>query len=398
MSPDKKLGGEVKLLANHFPLNPPKGLSFYWYSIQADLHPDEKKKNPVSKETEQETEQVHSQEGGRGKGTSPEGIKLGKLITQMLRTNDIIKKKHASGRLVTDFKANIISLDDLLEGKEETEIVCDLSYLHEYEVDRSKAKRYRLIVKPETPGTEETRLYHADQHNLRVLHLDSLIANMASSNPATREDAISKQVPSFVQTLNIWLRHHSKLRKFGPSTPDQAVTGTKVFPISGAQVVKRFPKSVLQVFAGCSSSIRVGEEKLLANVNISHGAFFQSGNLQGILDYYLGRTPLTDRKLEYLNKTLRGLKVVISVRTGAGRLCSIRGLACRSDINEVRRRNQEIDKDPAKAARLNMKKEREPVFLGTEDRSIGFRAGRVQYYPKDSDKLTLVYDHITQSK
>ncbi|KAK4040441.1 ribonuclease H-like domain-containing protein [Parachaetomium inaequale] len=111
--------------------------------------------------------------------------------------------------------------------------------------------------------------------------LDYLTAPTLSQAPV-----IPKGV--FAQVLNIWLRQFSKFNQLAePAT--QTVVGSKTYPLGpGTDLPKTHPAfpitrllgSGVQSTRGYFSSIRFGAARAWVNINVTHGAFFESGPLQ----------------------------------------------------------------------------------------------------------------------
>jgi len=328
-------GKDVKLWANYVELAPPKPkeMKLYWYSISAKPKVESKSPGKGEKEAESETAEEDAK--------LAKGVKLGKIIAQLLEGN--LKKNHDKGRLVSDFTATIISLDRLKESS------YTVDYHHELNAADTPGEEYIVTVKPAKAGNKKLEAGEqaevVTEQNM-VQDLGPLYKFLTSSDPSDREtSAVATKVPVFMQAMNIWLRHFSKLSKFSPnsSRPVQAIAGSRAFPVPTDKKeieASKFGESFLLAMGGYFSSARAAAGRLLINVNVSCGAFYQPGFVSELIrkryfhvdkqtkeKIYEDPNGLDQRKYEYLHRALKGIKVKVTFVEGPRALKTIHGLA-----------------------------------------------------------------------
>ncbi|OMP84863.1 Protein argonaute-2 [Diplodia seriata] len=201
---------------------------------------------------------------------SPEakGKKQNQLVRLLLDTPELSAFKPD---IVSDFKSTLISRKKL----DRDEIVVGFQYRAE---------------------DEDDPLPNAQMHRIRVkftnsLSVSELIDYLTSSNMGTR---YPDEQP-ITQAFNIFMNHHSKA-----SSSLAAIGKSKTFAIGG----DKFDLGVgLDAIRGFFSSVRMATCRVLVNVNVSHGAFYQDIPLEHLMRKYG-----TGNKLR-LEKFLKKLKI-----------------------------------------------------------------------------------------
>lgn len=181
--------------------------------------------------------------------------------------------------LVTDFKSTLISRTKL--GKELLE--AEIKYKKENEDEPlPDAKTYKLRL--EDTGT---------------LTVAQLTAYLASTNGDT--DSVDKE--PIIQALNIFLGHHAK------SSSRLATIGrNKSFPLD-ENPPGRSLGAGLTAIRGFFSSVRVATSRILVNVNVTHGAFYDAIPLDQLIQKYGNTVQFNRFRLESFIKKLK-VKVI----------------------------------------------------------------------------------------
>lgn len=198
------------------------------------------------------------------------GRKLEQIIRLLLEMSELVKFK---GDLVTDFKSTLISRQDLKIGESEFQI----PYRAEKEDEASpRAKTYQIRLQP--TGT------------LSVAQLTEFLTSTDLQLGCTEKLPI-------IQALNILVRHYAK------SHSDLAAIGSaKTFSLrSGSNLGLGGGLTALR---GFFSSVRVATCRILVNVNISHGAFYDAIPLDQLIQRYrqANRGNYYDKLLSFLCK------------------------------------------------------------------------------------------------
>lgn len=204
------------------------------------------------------------------------GKKLNHIIRLLLKLPEYVEYQDT---IVTDFKSTLISYQRLSPG------VADLAVQYRAEGEdepRANAQTYRLRV--EETGT------------VTVAELTDFLG---SSNP---NSAYTDKSP-ILQALNIFLGHYAK------ATPSIATVGSsKSFSLSGTS-----PKwnlgAGLFALRGFFSSVRVATCRILVNVNISHGAFYDAIPLDQLIQNHGSANQFNRVKLHSFLKRVR-VKVI----------------------------------------------------------------------------------------
>ena len=208
--------------------------------------------------------------------------------------------------IVTDFKSTLISRERL--GIDVA--VSEVQYRDEGEDDPGpRAKNYRLRIEHTGVITVAELTDYLTSTNLSQAYADK---------------------PSVLQALNIFFAHYAK------STPATATVGSsKTFSLS-QHSSKCDLGAGLTAIRGFFSSVRVATGRILVNVNVSHGAFYEPISLDLSIRKYGPAHQFNRVKLEKFLKRVR-VRVTHLVerknRAGATipRVKTIFGLASRND-------------------------------------------------------------------
>ena len=229
------------------------------------------------------------------------GKKLSQIIRLLLQLPEYDDFQHD---IVTDFKSNLVSCRRLSSGTVESVV----QYRAEGEDDpRANAQTYRLRV-------EKTG----------ILTVSELTDYLTSTNVSTM---YGDKLP-VLQALNIFLSHYAK------TSPTLATVGSsKSFDLTS-------PKwdlgAGLSALRGFFSSVRVATCRILVNVNVSHGAFYDPVPLDQLIQNYGSSNQFNRVKLQSFLKGLRVQTVHLKERKNkAGesipRVKTIFGLAAKGD-------------------------------------------------------------------
>ncbi|KAF2008657.1 Piwi-domain-containing protein [Aaosphaeria arxii CBS 175.79] len=182
------------------------------------------------------------------------GRKLSQVVSLLLETAEMRPFKL---HVVTDFKAILISRTKLPED----ELIIDIPYQAEGEDEPQQGA-----------ATYTVRLRLTN-----ILSVSELLRYLTSTNIGAHYD----NTPEVVQALNIFLNHYAK------SAGNLATIGSsKSFSLnSGSQATNL--GAGLTAIRGFFSSIRVASSRILVNVNVSHGAFYEHGPLVRLMESYL---------------------------------------------------------------------------------------------------------------
>lgn len=196
------------------------------------------------------------------------GKKLGQVLQCLFEHDDIATWR---GDAVTDFRSTIIACREIKDLKEKY----DVQYRSEGE----------MVAHPQAPS-----------YLIRItasgsLVLDELIDYLCSTNISSLPYQSKSEV---LQALNICLSYYAKSsagiatigasRSYDISTPDSVDLG-----------------SGLKALRGFFSSVRAGTTRLLVNVNVSNGVFYNSGSLMKLISEFGKENP----KLGSFLKNLR---------------------------------------------------------------------------------------------
>lgn len=238
-------GQPITVYANYVQLVPPSDLTLYSYDV-AEIKPDV----------------------------------VGKKRTQVIRLlfNESPEFVGYQGDMVTDFKSTIISrkkLDFVGTAKD-----IEVTYKAEGEDDpKERAPKYKVSVK-----------------HTKTMTVGDLMSFLTSTNPAVQYDSKLEMI----QGLNIFLKHWAK------SNNNLATTGaSKTFSMTGKAEKLDLGRG-LTALRGFFTSVRAATNRVLVNVNVSHGAFYNEGQLTDLMTAYGLRYDTSGlRSLEKFLKRIR---------------------------------------------------------------------------------------------
>ncbi|GME64841.1 Argonaute/Dicer protein PAZ [Neofusicoccum parvum] len=181
------------------------------------------------------------------------GKKQEQLVRLLLEMAEL---KPLSSDIVTDYKSTLISRKKL----ERDEIVVKLQYRAE---------------------GEDEPLPNAQTYNIRLKFTNSLsVANLLEYLTSTNMNTRYGDEDAMVQAFNIFMNHHAK------STGNLAAIGkSKTFAV-GSDSEKWDLGSGLDAIRGFFSSVRMATCRVLVNVNVSYGAFYQDIPLDHLMRKY----------------------------------------------------------------------------------------------------------------
>jgi eukaryotic translation initiation factor 2C len=200
----------------------------------------------------------------------------GKLLSQIIRLLlGLPQYAEFQHDIVTDFKSTLISHRRFNFDMAETTI----QYRSEGEDEpRANAKTYKVRV-------EETGTFTVSE----------LTDYLASTNVST---AYTEKLP-MLQALNIFLGHYAKC-----SPTIAAVGSSKSFSLSPASAKWDLGAGLFAI-RGFFSSVRVAACRILVNINVSHGAFYDAIPLDQLIDRYGSANRFDKHKLQKFLGKLR---------------------------------------------------------------------------------------------
>ncbi|OGM39414.1 putative piwil3 protein [Aspergillus bombycis] len=240
-------GRPVTLWANYFHITPDPNLVFYRYAI--DVRP------------------------------AASGRKLAQIVRLVLEAPEITSM---AADLVTDFKSTIISRVRLPLAN--NAIIVPVLYRNEQEDE----------------PTEDATQYRARILYTNTLRVMELIEYLTSTNFSQYDEKLP-----MIQALNILLNHYPK------TSPDLVSRGgnraNRSFPLSNkaSQSDKARLLGGLIAIRGFFSSVRLAAGRVLVNVNVSHGVFYNSGSLIVFMDTF---QKANGKSLPALNEVLHGIR------------------------------------------------------------------------------------------
>lgn len=242
--------------------------------------------------------------GERGAQT-PTGKKLKRVIQLLLEEH----LAQYGNEIVTDFKSNLVSKTEL---KLEDEYV--VRYRAEHEDDAPpNARSYRV------------RLQHTG--TLTVSELTDYLSSPHVSQLFGAKEEI-------IQALNILLGHHPK------NAPQIASVGAnRHFRLDAASTEKLDLGAGLTALRGFFVSVRAATARILVNVQVKHGAFYEDGPLVTLMGAFMQQNGPDRSKLWNFVKKLT-VDVVHIIKTNrAGRrvprLRQVNGFATVADGQEL---------------------------------------------------------------
>ncbi|KAK7736945.1 hypothetical protein SLS53_006700 [Cytospora paraplurivora] len=205
----------------------------------------------------------------------------GKKCTQVIRLmfNEAPELADYRNDMVTDFRSTLISRKEIsMEGNE---LTINVIYRNEGEDDpRENANQYKVTIK-----------------YTKTLSVADLLSYLTSTNPSVRYD----NKLEMIQALNIFMKHYAK------STNNLATIGaSKAFSMSGNADKLDLGRGLIAL-RGFFTSVRAATNRILVNVNVSHGAFYQEGELPRLMEAFGLRHD--DRAMRTLEKFLKRVRV-----------------------------------------------------------------------------------------
>lgn len=143
----------------------------------------------------------------------------------------------------------------------------------------------------------------------KILTVGELMAYLTSTNPATQYNSKLEMI----QGLNIFFNHYSK------SNNRLATIGSSKTFAWGANDHNSLDLGQgLMAIRGFFASVRMATSRILVNVNVSHGAFYQEGRLTNLISAFLAQPsrkatpPELNRFVEFLRVRTTHLKEKIN--------------------------------------------------------------------------------------
>ncbi|KAB8223806.1 ribonuclease H-like domain-containing protein [Aspergillus novoparasiticus] len=210
---------------------------------------------------------------------SASGRKLAQIVRLVLEAPEL---SSVAANLVTDFKSTIISREKL--PLTNNAIIAPVLYRSELE---------------DEPAEDAT------QYKARILYANTLrVSQLIEYLTSTDFNQYNEKLP-MIQALNILLNHY-------PMTSSDLVSrgGTRAnrtFPLSNKAPLSDKAHLVggLTAIRGFFSSVRLAAGRVLVNVNVSHGAFYNSGRLVDLIDTF---QKANGKSLTALNEFLHGIQ------------------------------------------------------------------------------------------
>jgi hypothetical protein len=266
-------GKEILLWTNYFELTGYGNLLLYRYSINIP---------PI----------------GSGKGP---GAKKTRRLVQLLLED------HFSNHeldVVTDFKSNILS-----------------------KVELDLQDHYRVPYRQEheqEPGATAP-VFQITLRHTATLSTSELLDYVTS----TQSGALFGSKDELIQALNIVMGHHPK------GAPDIASIGANKHYSNAATTERYHLGAGLQAVRGFFMSTRAATARILVNVQVKYGAFFEEGPLEGLINAFLTQNGNSKMKLEIFLKRLSVSVTHIQRKDKRGtiipRIKQISGLASERD-------------------------------------------------------------------
>ncbi|KAK5999083.1 Argonaute RISC catalytic component 2 [Cladobotryum mycophilum] len=204
---------------------------------------------------------------------------------------DLSVSPPAAGKKLTQVVRLLLEAPELDSFKEDL-----VSDFRSTLICRQKFEDQTVTVTYRSEGEEEPKP-NAVQHQVKllftnVLAVSDLVDYLTSTNVAARYE---EQLP-MIQAFNIFLNHYSK------SAGNLASIGaSKTFSLSEESATWDL-QNCLTAIRGFFASVRAATGRVLVNVNVSHGAFYQAGPLDQFVVRFGGHNLY---KLEKFIKKLR---------------------------------------------------------------------------------------------
>lgn len=206
------------------------------------------------------------------------GKKRSQLVRLMIDAPELASYRND---VVSDFRSTLVSRKKLQPDEQTIEI----TYKAEGEDDpRPNATQYKIKVK-----------------YTKTLTVGQLMSYLISTNPAAGQQYDSKL--EMIQSLNIFLKHYAK------SNNNLAIIGaSKTFSMNTAGTLNSSDLGRgLTAVRGFFTSVRAATNRILVNINVSHGAFYQEGQLSRLMFAYGFSN--NERALRSLEKFLKRVRV-----------------------------------------------------------------------------------------
>ncbi|QGA17407.1 hypothetical protein EYB26_005078 [Talaromyces marneffei] len=185
---------------------------------------------------------------------SPEvaGRKRSRVVQLLLRSAEVASHRD---EVATDFRSTLISKTKF--PRDET--IIEIRYASE---------------------GEDEPMARATTYRVRVLYTKTLcILELINYINSTNLDQSFGDKQELTQALNIFLNHFAK------SAGNLVSIGSKTFSLN-QNAVRGDLGSGLEVIRGFFSSVRMATCRILVNINVSHGAFYQSGPLLALMNSF----------------------------------------------------------------------------------------------------------------
>lgn len=209
----------------------------------------------------------------------PEAV--GKKLVQIIRLLVTESPELAEYRddMVTDFKSTIISRKKLeWEGRPKD-----------------------IVIKFKKEGEDDAK-EHAAQYAVtlgepKFVTVGDLLSYLTSTDPAR----LYENKEETIQALNIFLNHHAR------SADNLATIGSsKTFSMSAGAEHESLGRGLIAL-RGFFTSVRAATNRVLVNINVSHGAFYQDGPLTALIKAYYA--PPNEKGMRALAKFLKLVRV-----------------------------------------------------------------------------------------
>lgn len=225
------------------------------------------------------------------------GKKLGRILKLFFDGPDCAPVR---GKIATDFKSTMVAFAKQPDGN--------------FNI------RYRS--EGEDEPDQRATVYHIRVRYTKTLPVADFLSYLDPTKPTGNYEK-----ESIIQAFNVVLNHFSK------SSHNLITIGSRTFPLGENGNITDLGAG-LQAIRGFYSSVRASTGRILVNVNVSYGVFFQPGPLH-ILIKLVARSSQDKYKLD---RSLRGLSVKVmhlSKRNKSGgqipRMKTILGLASATD-------------------------------------------------------------------
>ncbi|KAI1174313.1 Piwi-domain-containing protein [Nemania sp. FL0916] len=267
-------GRELTLWTNYFALTPSTQLVLYRYDLS--VKPEAKSR------------------------------KLTQIIRLLLQSSEL---QPAKEDVVTDFRSTLVSRAKLGED------------------DQTILIKYRREGEDEDDPSDKATEYEVRLLYTNTLPVAELVQYLTSTDLAGQYD---QKLP-IIQAFNIFLNHYAK------SADNRAAIGSsKTFAMDDGndRAATWDLGNCLTAVRGYFASVRAATARILVNVNVSHGAFYQAGPLDEFINRFENRRGLY--KLESFLKRLRVRSTHLKERKNRAGVVIIRprtifGLASKND-------------------------------------------------------------------